>query len=95
MYYRFQNEENKRKALNSLNNQQKSTQKISIPKGFELIDAQLSPNKDFLTFIINKPNLDKNRTSYIDFVDVSGYATVNTARAKVVEAFDDQKFGIV
>ena len=95
LYYRFQNEENKRKTLNSLNNQQKSTQKISIPKGFELIDAQLSPNKDFLTFIINKPNLDKNRTSYIDFVDVSDYATVNTARAKVGEAFDDQKFGIV
>lgn len=72
-------------------------QEIPVEEGARAIQLQMSPDGAFVTFLWEKrpPEADEARTSYMEFVNESGYATEKTARPKVGEALPEYGMGYV
>ncbi|HXV60078.1 MAG TPA: prolyl oligopeptidase family serine peptidase, partial [Vicinamibacteria bacterium] len=70
-------------------------QEIPIEKGARAFQLRLSPDGKFVTFLWEKKSSEENRTSYMEFVGESGYATEKKARPKVGEALSEYRMGFV
>lgn len=70
-------------------------QAIPVEKGAVLRNLTLSPDGRFVTFRWIKNPAREHRTSYMEFVNATGYATEQRARPKVGEPLFEAKFGIV
>lgn len=72
-----------------------ASQAIPVEKGVRLMDVQLSPDEQYVTFRWQKPSKERKATQYLDYVSESGYAETREARAKVGEQQDEFRMGIV
>ena len=70
-------------------------QEIPVEEGARLFQLQLSPDGRYVTFLWQKKPKEEERTSYMEFVELSGYATEKKARPKVGEAIAEYKMGFV
>lgn len=70
-------------------------QAIPVEKGAIVRNISLSPDGRFVTFHWIKNPAREHRTSYMEFVNESGYATERKARPKVGEPMFQAKMGIV
>ena len=70
-------------------------QEIPVEEGARLFQLQLSPDGRYVTFLWQKKPSEEERTSYMEFVELTGYATEKNARPKVGEALAEYKMGFV
>jgi dipeptidyl aminopeptidase/acylaminoacyl peptidase len=70
-------------------------QAIPVPEGIEIDQIQLSPDGAWVTFRATITDPVRPTTSFVDYVDESGYATVGTARPKAGEPRDLIRLGVV
>ncbi len=69
-------------------------QEIPVEEGARIFGFESSPDGRFVTFLWQKEPTEAP-THYMEFVELSGYATAKTARPKVGEALAAYKMGIV
>ena len=70
-------------------------QEVPVEEGARLFQLQLSPDGRYVTFLWQKKPSEEERTSYMEFVELTGYATEKKARPKVGEAIAEYKMGFL
>jgi dipeptidyl aminopeptidase/acylaminoacyl peptidase len=70
-------------------------QGIPMKKGERVRNIKLNPDGKYLTFLWVQDKSRDYRTSYMEFVNETGYATERDARPKVGEPLPEYKMGIV
>lgn len=70
-------------------------QAVPVPEGERALDLRLSPDGRFIVFRARKDPPKAKRTSYMEFVNLSGEATPKDARPKVGDALPSWRMGIV
>ncbi len=70
-------------------------QGIPAPEGERAVDLRLSPDGRHIVFRSRKDPAQPKRTSFMEFVNLSGQATEKDARPKVGEALPSWRMGIV
>jgi dipeptidyl aminopeptidase/acylaminoacyl peptidase len=70
-------------------------QPIPVEAGATISDVQLSPDGRWITFRATTPARDREPVQYADYASASGITAIHTARPKIGEPRDEQRFGIV
>jgi dipeptidyl aminopeptidase/acylaminoacyl peptidase len=82
------------RAAEALGARQRGSQAIPLPAAVEIDQVALSPDGRHVTFRARTPATDRPTTSYVDYLDASGYSRVHEARSKVGESRDVFRLGI-